>query len=882
MDPTELWEGFEHQLRPELKQFLVNIERLKFSKEDADLDNRIREDTNDNDEDSVDMSGLNRANLNFDIDHLVDNREGLALAASAMGLMIERARDIDVLNLQKPNSAAAQTLADFHSLLDDPVNFVAENRLNSEPLLDGEDFGFHSSVNDFSAERVKAIISYQKSENQRIARSLASRELQDMNRSDQDIDNQGGSSGITGFFGPDQGTEVTMGRSTSYCEVGRTSAELWTLNRQQALALHMPLQFLDRPDSETTALAQKQLRLYIGGEGGTGKTQVLHALRDVFQMKGEEYAIEMTASSAIAASKISGRTIHSAVGIHPDQSWQKGRNRGSGPSGEDIARWKHKLVLVVDEISMLGAATLAEVDDQLQKLRSSNEAFGGIPVIIFSGDFFQFPPVKDRSVLLQPLPPSGNKDMQDIIRQTRGFHLFNDCHKVVILKQQVRASSCPQLRGILDRFRKGEQTIADHEQLCTRAHRGVPWVLGSSDGKILTPINQHRWDLNLASALEWGRSKNRHISLFLSSHEWVDGTDTVSDREIQDAFLLGDSSHVKIPGLLPFGRGMPMMLTQNTQSYLKLVNGAEVEAVCAVPDPKFPGYFISPGVTLYFGPPRALIIRSSAFDHLEISGLPPGMIAITPSTVQLSPKLKPGSKKVIRRGCMITPAFAVTDMRGQGLTVAKVLAQLRGRQRRQDSEWQKCDFTSSYVQLSRATSWDGIWLASEPRLEDFLENRIPEDLAAGVHNLEVRSEQTISAFIRCNQTQEEQRWISWWQSIPETTQEQHTTQSDQSQDYVLDLNTDGCQLDVDEPSSCENPHSQPLEHNNTTSDPTRWLHAQNGDQGSEQGLKGSRVLWAERSHLQRFHIEQVAQHTRGDQARGRRIRKHLWRTAHSL
>ncbi|KAF2184536.1 hypothetical protein K469DRAFT_708733 [Zopfia rhizophila CBS 207.26] len=62
--------------------------------------------------------------------------------------------------------------------------------------------------------------------------------------------------------------------------------------------------------------------------------------------------------------------------------------------------WQDKDVLIIDEVSMLGARTLYDVNEQLYMLRGSAQDFGGIPVIIFLGDFHQFRPVQERSILL--------------------------------------------------------------------------------------------------------------------------------------------------------------------------------------------------------------------------------------------------------------------------------------------------------------------------------------------------------------------------------------------------------------------------------------------------------------------------------------------------
>ena len=53
--------------------------------------------------------------------------------------------------------------------------------------------------------------------------------------------------------------------------------------------------------------------------------------------------------------------------------------------------------LVVDEKSIIGLRLLANVDSRLRQTfpYSSNEVFDGISVILV-GDFYQFPPVKQR------------------------------------------------------------------------------------------------------------------------------------------------------------------------------------------------------------------------------------------------------------------------------------------------------------------------------------------------------------------------------------------------------------------------------------------------------------------------------------------------------
>ena len=62
--------------------------------------------------------------------------------------------------------------------------------------------------------------------------------------------------------------------------------------------------------------------------------------------------------------------------------------------------WQEKYLLIVDEVSMLGARTLYAANERLCKLRGSTQDFGGIPVVVFCSNFRQFRPVQERSILL--------------------------------------------------------------------------------------------------------------------------------------------------------------------------------------------------------------------------------------------------------------------------------------------------------------------------------------------------------------------------------------------------------------------------------------------------------------------------------------------------
>lgn len=130
-------------------------------------------------------------------------------------------------------------------------------------------------------------------------------------------------------------------------------------------------------------LAEKQGRnLFITGKAGTGKSTLLQLFRNTTQKN----AIVL-APTGIAALNVKGQTIHSFFKFPAKpiarHEIKKLRSRKIYEKAE---------VLIIDEISMVRADLLDNIDQFLRKNRENHEPFGGIQVIFF-GDLFQLPPV---------------------------------------------------------------------------------------------------------------------------------------------------------------------------------------------------------------------------------------------------------------------------------------------------------------------------------------------------------------------------------------------------------------------------------------------------------------------------------------------------------
>ncbi|KAM4061897.1 PIF1-like helicase [Hirsutella rhossiliensis] len=495
---------------------------------------------------------------------------------------------------------------------------------------------------------------------------------------------------------------VRLGPSSSFVAAGRELAGQLTLNEKQAIALLIVCRQLDRirQGDDAGGDGGGQLCLFIGGEGGTGKSRVIEALVELLARRDLSSRLLVTATSGTAAARINGITLHSACGLTGER-FVDGRSRMD---------WQEKEVLVIDEVSMLGARTLHAANEQLCRLRGSARDFGGIPVVIFCGDFHQFRPVQERSILLPSAAVAWDEDGAFAAEQRRqhdkAHALWRRFTTVVMLDEQMRAAGDPELRRLLGRIRRGEQDRSDLELLNSRGGARVPGA--AADGGAHIPVRAQ-----------------------------------------------GDDSATPVPAVFVFVPGMPVVVNQNTHQGLKLVNGAGYTAVDVIPDRAFPGHRVSAELTMHFGPPAGIVLASETTRDFHFVGMPAGTILLTPISVKITAQRKrPWQRNdVSRRGLPCAAAFACTDYKVQGGTLERVALELRGA-RMTTVEGRAvpspCDPYSLYVQLSRCPTLDGIMLVSEVRERDLVGNRVPEEMTAAQARLEELSRQT---------TQEAADWL---------------------------------------------------------------------------------------------------------------------------
>ena len=141
--------------------------------------------------------------------------------------------------------------------------------------------------------------------------------------------------------------------------------------------------------------------VFLSGPGGVGKSHVIKLIHSdtlkLLKLSGafepDDVIVLLTAPTGVAAFNIDGMTLHSALLL--------GRSKYSGfqPLSHDKLNTlrtmlSRLMLLIVDEVSMVGANMLLEIHGRLQQIKgASDDAVFGNVSILAVGDLYQLPPV---------------------------------------------------------------------------------------------------------------------------------------------------------------------------------------------------------------------------------------------------------------------------------------------------------------------------------------------------------------------------------------------------------------------------------------------------------------------------------------------------------
>jgi ATP-dependent DNA helicase PIF1 len=133
--------------------------------------------------------------------------------------------------------------------------------------------------------------------------------------------------------------------------------------------------------------------LFITGPGGTGKTHLIRIL--VKSAENRQKKIQVCALTGCASILLgcNARTIHSWSGIRNGKGEIDKIIEDIRKNKKLLKNWREIQILIIDEVSMMSKRIFELLDEIGRNIRHCHhKPFGGIQ-IVFTGDFYQLPPV---------------------------------------------------------------------------------------------------------------------------------------------------------------------------------------------------------------------------------------------------------------------------------------------------------------------------------------------------------------------------------------------------------------------------------------------------------------------------------------------------------
>uniref|UniRef100_A0A672Z295 ATP-dependent DNA helicase n=1 Tax=Sphaeramia orbicularis TaxID=375764 RepID=A0A672Z295_9TELE len=187
-----------------------------------------------------------------------------------------------------------------------------------------------------------------------------------------------------------------------------------------------------------------QFKVYLSGPGGVGKSHIIKLVHYL--------TVLLTAFTGTAAFGIEGMTLHSSLGF---TSGPKNKKEYQPAGSEKLNTLRSQLsklkLLIIDEVSMVGADLLYHVHRRLQDICETSDPdsrFGGVSVLAV-GDLYQLQPVGQNHVFGLPsdsyarLHGSLWEENFRLMELTESMRQRDDQHFAQLL-MRVRTATCTQ------------------------------------------------------------------------------------------------------------------------------------------------------------------------------------------------------------------------------------------------------------------------------------------------------------------------------------------------------------------------------------------------------------------------------------------------------
>ena len=196
---------------------------------------------------------------------------------------------------------------------------------------------------------------------------------------------------------------------------------------------------------------RKGKNIFMTGPGGVGKSYLIRKIHEDAVTRGKKISVCASTGCAAILLQCQATTLHSWAGIGIAADYNNAI--ANIKKYRKTTNWRNTELLIVDEVSMISLNLFDILFKLGQEIRDNELPFGGIQ-LIFSGDFFQLPPV-----------PNGGVDTGQFCFESENW--FNTFDVSIQLKTNFRQND-EEFARVLNDLRLGRLTEESSRLLRSR------------------------------------------------------------------------------------------------------------------------------------------------------------------------------------------------------------------------------------------------------------------------------------------------------------------------------------------------------------------------------------------------------------------------------